>query len=110
MRFKYIHKDLLLLILGVFSFLYVLSDCITNPNIFIQTEIEESLDEIDEVDFEIELSDSDSGTGGSAIVSAQNTLIKIPLSGRSDLRYSQSKDLSQKPHLFILYCCLKLDC
>lgn len=109
MKIKNIHINLLLLILGIFSLQSADIDSFSNRNLFLETEIEESIDDSIELDIEEQLSDSDSGNGNNALVSNQNFHFINPFVANKKLANNQPKRLSKKPHLFILYCCLKLD-
>lgn len=110
MKIKNIHTNLLLLILGVFSLQSVNFDSFSNRDLFLETEIEESIDDSIEIDIEKQLSDSDSGKKNNALVSNQNISFINPPIAKSTLANNNSKDLSKRPRLFILYSCLKLDC
>ena len=109
MKVENIYINLFLLILGFFTLQSVELDSFST-NLFLETDIEESIDDRIELDFEEQLSDSDSGNGNNAVVSNQNFHFINPFIAKSKLANNQSKGLSKKPHLFILYCCLKLDC
>lgn len=85
-------------------------DSFPYQNSLSETEIEETIDDISELDYDKQFSDSDSGGGSNAIISKQNIPFVNPYITQSAIADNNSKDLSQKPHLFILYCCLKLDC
>ena len=110
MIIKNLHINIVILILGIFSLQSVGVDSFSGSFLITELEIEESTTEIDEIDFTKESSQSDSGNGGNAIIPTQNPPIKSPFISKSNLLRFESKDLSQKPQLFILYCCLKLDC
>ena len=110
MKIKNIHINLLFLILGIFSLQAIEYDSFPNPNLFLETEIEETIEDINELDYEKKFPESDSDGGNNAIISNQNVSFINPFITKSTLADNNSKDLSQKPHLFILYCCLKLDC
>ena len=108
MKIKNLHINLLLLILGIFSLQPAELDSFSIQNLFLETEIEESIDDSIELDIEEKLSDS--GNGNNAVVSNQNFHFRNPYVANKKLANNQPKDLSKKPPLFILYCCLKLDC
>ena len=110
MTIKNIHINLMLLMLGFFSMQSAGFDHRSNSFFAIEAELEESNKEIDNVDFVEKSFHSASGDGGNAIIPTQNPPIKSPLVSETNLLRSESKELSQKPQLFILYCCLKLDC
>lgn len=110
MTIKNLHINIVILVLGIFSLQSVGVDFFLGPFLITELEIEESTTEIDEIDFTKESSPSGSGNGGNAIISTQNPPAKSPFVRESNLLRFESKDLSQKPQLFILYCCLKLDC
>ena len=111
MKIKNLHINLLFLILGIFSLQSLEFNSFSNPNLFWETEIEETTDDIVKFDFDKQLSDydSDSNGGSDAIISSQNFHF-LSLYAKSILATKTSKDLFKKTHLFILYCCLKLDC
>lgn len=109
MKTKNIHITLVLLILGIFSLQSLEFDSLSNPNLFLETEIEETIDDIVTLDSDEELSDSNSDGGINAIIPSQNFHSSSPYA-KSILAHKVSNDLSNKSHLFILYCSLKLDC
>ena len=109
MKIKSIHITLILLILGIFSLQSLEFDSFSNPNLFLETEIEETIDDIVEIDYDKQLSDSDFDGGSNAVIASQNVLFLSPYA-KSILANKNSKALPNKTHLFILYCCLKLDC
>ena len=109
MNIKNIHINLLFLILAIFSLQSVAFDSIPNRILFLETEIEETTDDIIELDYEKQLSDSDSDGGNNAIISNQSFHFLSPFS-QNKIANKNSKDLPNKTHLFILYCRLKLDC
>lgn len=109
MRTKGLHISIFLLI-GLFSLQSIEFDSVSYYNLFSETEVEESIVELGELDFEQELSFSDSNDSGNTPILGDHSLLKNPLNGKSTFRPLGSKDLSAKTHLFILYCCLKLDC
>jgi len=109
-KVKNLHINVVLLILGIFSLHSAEFDSFSNPSFFKETEIEESIDDTRELDFDSELSSSDSDNGGNAAILNIDHRKKNLSFGEVASQYSESKDLSQRPHLFILYCCLKLDC
>jgi len=110
MKIENVHMNLLLLVLGIFSLQSVEFDSFSNPNLFLETGIEESIDDTIELDFDKQLPDAYSDGGGPGIISTHNSHIKNPIVAKSTLARAISKDLSKRSHLFILYCCLKLDC
>ena len=107
---KNIHINLILLLLGIFSMQSAVFDSLSSSFFATEVELEESNKELDNVDFVEKSLHSGSGDGGNAIIPTQNPPIKSPFVSEYNLLRSESKDLSQKPQLFILYCCLKLDC
>jgi len=109
MKIKNLHINLLFLILGIFSLQSVEFDSFSNPKLFLETEIEKTFDDIIEIDFEKQLSNFDSDGGNNAIISNQSVHFISPFA-KTKIADKNSKDLPNKTHLFILYCCLKLDC
>lgn len=110
MKISRLHINFILLILGIFSLQSVEFDSPSNVRLLLETEIEESIDNINEFDIGSDKSDSDSDGGKNAALPSEHILLRNPFSAKSNLVRLESKYLSQKPHLFILYCCLKLDC
>lgn len=110
MTIKNIHINLILLMLGIFSMQSGVFDSNSSSLFVTEIELEESNKEVDNVDFVEKSLHSGSGDGGNAIIPTENPPIKSLLVSETNLLRSESKDLSQKPQLFILYCCLKLDC
>ena len=109
MNIRNIHLYILILILGAFSLQSLKLDSFSKENLFLKTDIEESFKSI-ELDFEKQLLDSYSGGDGNAIISNQNLSSTNTPIAKFTLENNNSKDLSKLPQLFILYCCLKLDC
>lgn len=110
MKIKKSYTNLLLLILGFFSLQAVEFDFFSNPQFFLEIELEESLTDIDELDFSKELSRADHGKDGSAVFF--NTHLNLKNLSYSEVSsfYLNKKDSYRERYLFILYCCLKLDC
>lgn len=106
MKVRYAYINLFVLILGFFSLQS--TDLDSFSNLFLDEEIEELIYDSYELDFEKQLSDYDDGDNGS--VSSLNTLIKNPFTTQVDIKNPEPKDLPKKSNLFILYCCLKIDC
>jgi hypothetical protein len=106
MRIKQTHIILFLLVVSTLSLQFTNID----SNFYLETETEESINDIDELESEEDRSASDSDGGKNAVASIQNSLSHHLFSWKSNSLFCESTDLSQRPQLFILYCCLKLDC
>lgn len=85
-------------------------DALSSSILVTEVEVEESNTEIDEVDYADASEHTGSGDGGHAIIPTSDPLRESPFINKSTSLRPGSKDLLQKSHLFILYCCLKLDC
>ena len=110
MKIKNSHIIFSLLVFGIISFTSVEIDSFSNSSFFIETEIEESINDISELDFEKEFSLSNSDGGGNAAVLNTNQYLTFLCYNTSLSQSTYKKELSSKPQLFILYCRLKLDC
>lgn len=110
MKFKNLYITFILLILGIYSLNAMIIDSIKNHTFLIETELEESIDEISELNFEKQSSNSGSDNGGNTAISASSKNIKIFFFGQAKPKFLLSKEFLFESHLFILYCCLKLDC
>lgn len=110
MKIKNLHIIFSLLILGVVSLISVGMNSSPNPSFFIETEIEESINDISELDFEKDFSHSSSDDGGKAAFLNTDIFINAISYYAIVFQNTYKKERSQKVHLFILYCCLKLDC
>lgn len=110
MKIKNSHIIFSLLILGIISLNSVGIDSFSNSSFLVETEIEESTNDITELDFDKDFSHSSSHGGGKTAVLNTNEYISILPHSVAVLQDIYKKELSQKTHLFILYCCLKLDC
>lgn len=110
MNLRTVHINILFLIVAVCCLQSVTLNSISSSQLFFETEIEESILDSNEIDFEKELSLSDSDNNGSAIISSSYLGLKLPFDGDRVLLSPVSKGYSKKLHLFILFCCLKLDC
>lgn len=110
MKIKNSHIIFSLLVLGIISFTSVGINSFSNSSFFVETEIEESINDISELDFEKEFSYSSSDGGGNAAVLNTNQSLTILFYNTATSQNTYKKKLPSKPQLFILYCCLKLDC
>lgn len=109
MKMKSSHILFSILILGITSLILVGIHSFSPPNFFVKTKIEKSID-IDESYSEKHFSNSGSDNGGKTAILFSSKVLKIPFCNTITPYPNLSKKLSPKTHLFLLYCCLKLDC
>lgn len=110
MRIKQTHIILLLLVVNILFLQLTDIDSNFVSNFYSETETEESINDIYELESEEDRSASDSDGGKNAVASIQNSLSHPLFNWKSNSLFCESTDLSQRPQLFILYCCLMLDC
>lgn len=110
MKIKKSHIFFSLLIIGIFSLTSVGMDSFSIPSYFVEIEIEESISDINNLDFEKEKSESKIGNGGNSAILFENPHGIALFFSKTHSLNAVSEDLSLKSPLFILYCCLKLDC
>ncbi|PKH52471.1 hypothetical protein CXF68_18005 [Tenacibaculum sp. Bg11-29] len=108
---KFIKKHIIfsLLVLGIISLTISVNDSSIFNQSFVETELEESISEIDELSSDVDVSNSDDGGNNRIATLAFLTPYPQYFDNTSSLVLN-SKKRSQKHPLFILYCCLKIDC
>lgn len=107
MKFENLHIKLLYLILVVFSLQTAEVNALSS-DLLIELENKEFIEDSIEIEFESLLIDSDGGNN--AIISAITLISRSPLVISTLIAYKDSRSQHNKLHLFILFCCLKLDC
>ncbi len=109
MKFMKKHIIFSLLVIGILSLTINVNDSSFFNQSFVETELEESISEIDELSFDVDISNSDDGGNNGIAALAFRTSFLQYFDYTSSLVLN-SRSLSQKLPLFILYCSLKIDC
>ena len=110
MRIDQRHIILLLLVVSTLFIKLTTIDSNFFSSYSSETEIEESYFDIDETESEKDWYTSGSDNGNNAAACIQNSNSHHFISRKSNSLFFESTDLSKRSQLFILYCCLKLDC
>lgn len=109
MKFIKRHLFFSLLVISTICLAYNVNDPSFLTQDFVEREIEDSLTEIDDLSSDFEITHSrNGGDNGSATLVSYIPLIPCP--EYTLPKFSNSKEFSQHQPLFILYCCLKIDC
>ena len=98
-----------LLVIGIVSLTFSVNDSSIFNQFLVETEIEESISEIDELSSVLKTTNSDDGGNNGFAITASS----IPLLQYFDFNtstFTTFKEVAKKHPLFILYCCLKIDC
>lgn len=110
MMLKNLNINLVFLLLGFFSLQSVTADALSFPLLATEVEVEESIVDIDDLNLSYETTQTDSDAGGSATITSQPRFENNSSISNSPKRNYTSRELHNKAPLFILYCCLKVDC
>ena len=98
-----------LLVIGIVSLTFSVNDSSIFNQFLVETEIEESISEIDELSSILEITNSnDGGNNGFAVIASSTPLLSY--FDVTSSTFATSNEVAKKHPLFILYCCLKIDC
>ena len=98
-----------LLVIGIISLTFSVNDSSMFNRFLVETELEESISEIDELSSAEEITNSDDGgNNGFAIVAETKPILSN--FGLTSSIFTTSNEVTKKHPFFILYCCLKIDC
>ncbi|WP_418654556.1 hypothetical protein [Tenacibaculum soleae] len=98
-----------LLVIGIISLTFSVNDSSIFNQFLVETELEESISEIDDLSSVIEITNSDNGGNNGYAIVAETKPLPSYFSLTSSI-FATSNEVTKKHPFFILYCCLKIDC
>ncbi len=98
-----------LLVIGIISLTFSVNDSSISNKFLVETELEESISEIDKLSFVSEITNSDNG-GDNGFATIEPSTPLLSYFDFTSSTFVTSNEVAKKHPLFILYCCLKIDC